>query len=116
MQSDGCSRLNLTLSSSSDYTRTWRHVSLLSPAGGKSQPHFSGSSCMTAMALAGPQLQLELHAKDAVGVLFEGGAKRFDGDGLWFTAVALTALTLDGNAGSSAGTAAGSSAGRQWPA
>ena len=81
-KTDGCSRLNLTVSVSADYMRTWRHVPLLSSAGGKTQPHFSGSSCMTAMA--GPA------GVHSVAVLFEGGAKRFDGDGLWFSTVPLT--------------------------
>ena len=65
--------------------RTWRHIPLLRHAAvGNIQPLFSGSSCMTAMVGSS--------GVHSIAVLFEGGVKRFDGDGLWFNTVVLEPL------------------------
>ena len=67
----GANRRNLTISVSQDGTKSWRHVPLLPDHG---QEGFSGGSCMAAMP-------------HALGVAYERGSKRFDGDGIWYVRV-----------------------------
>ena len=76
-------RNNMTVSTSKDFGRSWSHLPLLpvNPASGVRT--FSGASCLADLSVA---------AEPSLGVLYERGADRFDGDGVWFVAIAYSKL------------------------
>ena len=69
------SRNNLTISKSADGGFTWRNHLI--------DPRFTGLSMLARIP------RVDSGYNDRIGILWEAGSKRFDGDGIWYTTLPL---------------------------